>query len=81
MAYIYDGGLEVGARQAGERHLLLFTDGERLALRGGASGAGFLLLRGRPIRERVVHYGPFVMNSEAEIEQAIRDYQSGRFAA
>jgi redox-sensitive bicupin YhaK (pirin superfamily) len=42
---------------------------------------GCLLLRGRPLREPVVHYGPFVMNTREEIEEALRDYQSGRFAA
>ncbi|EED30641.1 pirin family protein [gamma proteobacterium NOR5-3] len=81
MAYVYDGSVDIDATNLAQRQLLLFGEGEHLLLSGGATGAGFLLLRGRPIKERVVHYGPFVMNSEAEIEQAIRDYQSGRFAA
>ncbi|HSG55222.1 MAG TPA: pirin-like C-terminal cupin domain-containing protein [Paracoccaceae bacterium] len=37
-------------------------------------------MRGRPLGEPVAHYGPFVMNTAAEIEQAIRDYQGGKFA-
>jgi hypothetical protein len=39
-----------------------------------------LVLAGKPIREPVVQYGPFVMNTREEIEQAIVDYQSGDFA-
>ena len=39
-----------------------------------------LVLAGKPLREPVVQYGPFVMNTRKEIEQAIADYQSGAFA-
>jgi len=46
----------------------------------GADGARFLLLAARPLKEPVVQYGPFVMNTRAEIEQAIRDYQNGVLA-
>lgn len=81
MAYVYNGSVDVDAANHSQRQLLLFGDGEQLVLKGGSTGAGLLVLRGRPIGERVVHYGPFVMNTEAEIEQAIRDYQSGQFAA
>ncbi|WOJ96869.1 pirin family protein [Congregibacter brevis] len=81
MVYIYNGDVDLGGNSYGERQMLLFGAGDTVSLKGGIHGAGVLLLRGRPIGERVVHYGPFVMNTEAEIEEAIRDYQSGRFAA
>ncbi|WOJ93033.1 pirin family protein [Congregibacter variabilis] len=81
MAYVYNGSVDADAVNHSRRQLLLFGEGEQLTLKGGSTGAGLLVLRGRPIGEKVVHYGPFVMNTEAEIEQAIRDYQSGQFAA
>lgn len=81
MAYVYNGSVDADATNHAQRQLLLFGGGEQLTLKGGPTGAGLLILRGRPIGEKVVHYGPFVMNTEAEIEQAIRDYQSGQFAA
>jgi hypothetical protein len=46
-----------------------------------ACRAASALLAARPLREPVVQYGPFVMNTRQEIEQAVEDYRSGRFAA
>jgi hypothetical protein len=50
-----------------------------LKLKADERGAGMLLFAGKPIREKIVQMGPFVMNTQAEIQQAIRDYQDGRF--
>jgi redox-sensitive bicupin YhaK (pirin superfamily) len=44
----------------------------------GEAGARFILVAGRPLGEPVVQYGPFVMNSREEIEQAVTDYRDGR---
>lgn len=81
LAFIYDGSLHQRDAERGARQLLIFGGEGDLDLRAGSAGAGVLLLRGQPIREPVVHYGPFVMNTQAQIEDAIRDYQAGRFAA
>jgi redox-sensitive bicupin YhaK (pirin superfamily) len=45
----------------------------------GEQGARFVIISGRPINESIVQYGPFVMNSREEIDQAMRDYQSNNF--
>jgi redox-sensitive bicupin YhaK (pirin superfamily) len=76
LAYIYDGSL-VGVRKVEKRHLIIYGPGETVELCGGPDGAGVLLLAGMGIDEPVANYGPFVMNTQAEIEQAIRDYQQG----
>jgi hypothetical protein len=49
-------------------------------IEAGEKGARVLLLAGKPIGEPIVQYGPFVMNTREEIEQAIADYQSGVLA-
>jgi hypothetical protein len=77
--YPYAGSLEV-AGTALPTHAagVLSTEGD-VALVALADGARFLLLAAKPLNEPVVQYGPFVMNTRDEIEQAIRDYQSGAF--
>jgi redox-sensitive bicupin YhaK (pirin superfamily) len=50
-------------------------------IEAGSGAVQLLLLAARPLREPVVQYGPFVMNTRQEIEQAVEDYRSGRFAA
>jgi redox-sensitive bicupin YhaK (pirin superfamily) len=64
------------------QHTLVELDlpGDALTLET-ASGARFLFGHGDPIGEPAVAYGPFVMNTEAEIRQAIADYQAGKFGA
>jgi quercetin 2,3-dioxygenase len=83
--YPYEGTLLVGAAE--KRSLIRTRDagvlgsGDTLGVTAGDAGARFLLLAAKPIREPVVQYGPFVMNTREEIEQALQDFQSGRFAS
>jgi hypothetical protein len=56
----------------------VLTDGDTVALTGGAEGGRVILLAGRPLQEPIVQYGPFVMNTREEIEQAVHDYQNGK---
>jgi redox-sensitive bicupin YhaK (pirin superfamily) len=80
--YVYEGEALIGA----ERKLLahraagLLSDGSEIRIQAKDRGARVLVLAGKPLREPMVQYGPFVMNTREEIEQAIADYQSGKFA-
>ncbi|MCX2801759.1 pirin family protein [Microbulbifer thermotolerans] len=77
LVYVYRGGLITGLGPIVRGTMLLYGPGESLQLHSNSEGAGLLCLHGRPLREPVYHYGPFVMNSREEIEQALRDYNNG----
>lgn len=79
LAYVYEGSLALDKRVLRPQQMLVTGPGESLALPAGDEGARLLLMRGTPLAEPVAHYGPFVMNTPEEIEQALRDYQSGNF--
>jgi len=55
----------------------VLSDGGELRVKASADGVRFLLLAARPLHEPVVQYGPFVMNTREEIEQALADYREG----
>jgi redox-sensitive bicupin YhaK (pirin superfamily) len=79
LAVVAKGRVSAGGRSAGAGELVLFAnDGERLALTA-AEDAHVILLAGEPIDEPIVQYGPFVMNTVDEIEQAIIDVNGGKF--
>jgi redox-sensitive bicupin YhaK (pirin superfamily) len=75
--YPFEGSLAISGRELGTHSAGVLDAGERVEAVAGSRGARFLLLAGRPLGEPVAQYGPFVMNTHEEIEQAIRDYQSG----
>jgi len=83
MAYVFEGNLQL----AGDMRMLpthsgaVLSEGDSAEFIAGSNGARFLVLAGRPLNEPIVQYGPFVMNTVAEIEQAIRDYQADRLTA
>ncbi|HVM80546.1 MAG TPA: pirin family protein [Stellaceae bacterium] len=77
-AYVFEGTAEIGGTAVPASALAVLGPGDSAAIRAGAE-TRLLLVAGKPLAEPVARYGPFVMNTEAEIRQAIRDFQSGRF--
>jgi len=80
--YLYEGTAFIGGENRALEHRSagLLSDGDALRIAAGEEGARVLLLAGRPIGESIVQYGPFVMNTREEIDQAIADYQAGVLA-
>lgn len=73
--YVYKGATDLIAN----RQLGIYSEGKNLLLKAGPAGAELLVLSGRPIKEPLVQYGPFVMNTKEEIERALKDFQSPQF--
>jgi redox-sensitive bicupin YhaK (pirin superfamily) len=83
LVYLISGSVQIGQehKPAREGQMVQLGDGDtvHLAVANDATApADLLLLAGQPLNEPVARYGPFVMNTREEIEQAFRDYQSGR---
>ena len=80
-AYPIDGTGRYGPdRQAVDaRHMVVYgDDGDTVTFAAGDTSLDLLLIGGVPLNEPIVRYGPFVMNTEEEIRQAVVDYQTGR---
>jgi quercetin 2,3-dioxygenase len=83
LVYVFEGAVRVGdgGQELRDGQMAILGNGESLRLRGldGAEKPGrLLLLAGVPLAEPVARYGPFVMNTQQEIIQAFRDYESGK---
>jgi redox-sensitive bicupin YhaK (pirin superfamily) len=78
-AYVFDGAVEIGGKtiQCGE--LAVLGEGASVALKAGPELGRLILVAGKPLREPVVKYGPFVMNTPQQIHEAIADFSEGRF--
>jgi redox-sensitive bicupin YhaK (pirin superfamily) len=81
--YVYRGGVEIGATHVPVQRMAILGNGED---RDGVvlhshRPSRVLLIAGKPLREPIAQYGPFVMNTHDEIIAAVKDYQAGKFAA
>jgi redox-sensitive bicupin YhaK (pirin superfamily) len=81
--YVHRGAVESGETRVPAGRMAIFENAagsDGVSLRS-TKGAQVLLIAGAPLNEPIAQYGPFVMNSRDEIEQALDDFRSGRFAA
>jgi len=86
VAYVFEGEAAFGADDQGQGkfieavHMVEFSDGERLQIQTTPdSGVRFMLIAGAPFKEPIAPYGPFVMNTPEEIQQALADLRNGTF--
>jgi redox-sensitive bicupin YhaK (pirin superfamily) len=85
LVYCFGGALQVGEgnEQVSDGEMAILTDGDEVTFsvpEDADEGAELLLLAGQPLNEPIARHGPFVMNTDEEIQQAFIDYQSGNFA-
>jgi quercetin 2,3-dioxygenase len=78
-AYVFEGRAALDGQPVATDVMALLSDGDHLKVSAEGEPARLILVAGRPLREPIVQYGPFVMNRPEEIQQAIADYQAGRF--
>ena len=82
-AYVFEGQGQFGGdgeeKSVNHPRLLEFGDGDYVAVKAPAQHVRFLLVSGKPLNEPIARYGPFVMNTREEIQQALEDLRNGTF--
>jgi redox-sensitive bicupin YhaK (pirin superfamily) len=75
-----EGATETASgKAAGNRSLIVFDRGDEVTVRAGEQGIRFLLVSGKPLQEPVAWYGPIVMNTEAQLKEALSELRDGTF--
>src|SRR5262249_56515648 len=80
-AYVFEGQGKFGNEEANVKspRLVIFEDGDQIKVRTADHAVRFLLVSGKPLHEPVARYGPFVMNTKEEIQEALDDLRRGTF--
>ena len=80
MIYVFGGTVHIDGKPVHDGQLGILTDGDEVVFEARNENAEFLILAGPEINEPIARYGPFVMNTREEIQQALLDYQNGTLA-
>ena len=75
--YVFEGSATLADDSLNKHTLAVLGSGDTVTMTAGPEGARFILVAGKPLGEPVIQYGPFVMNTREEIEQAMADYRDG----
>jgi quercetin 2,3-dioxygenase len=81
--YVYRGALQIGDTQVPAQRMAILAGGadtDGVLLQAGPTATRALLIAGRPLNEPIAQYGPFVMNTQQQIVEAVEDFRAGRFA-
>jgi redox-sensitive bicupin YhaK (pirin superfamily) len=81
--YVYRGSIQIAGEPAPQGRMAILANAaaaDGVKVEGGTEGARFLIIAGRPLNEPIAQYGPFVMNTQQELHQAVADFRSGRLA-
>lgn len=76
--YVFEGTTIVEGTTLPQHSFAVLSAGENTQVSAGHDGTRFILVAGKPIGEPIVQYGPFVMSTETEIQQALSDYRDGK---
>lgn len=77
LIYVYEGSVLVGGSAVQAQHLARLSGDGELVVESAGGASKILVIAGKPLGEPIAQYGPFVMNTDAEIEQALSDYRNG----
>lgn len=75
--YVYEGAVRIGGRTVGQHQAAVLGEGEAVEIDVVEGPVRLIVVSGRPLGEPVAHYGPFVMNTREELEQAVADFRNG----
>ena len=79
LAYVFEGQGSFGGQEVDAVRMIIFGDGDRIEVRATNAPLRFMLMAGAPFNEPIVPYGPFVMNTREEIQQALQELRDGTF--
>lgn len=81
LIYVIDGELSIGseAKTLAEKNIGILERGEKISVSSITDNSRFIVISAKPLNEPIARGGPFVMNTEAEVQQAFADYRSGNF--